>query len=128
MKKLILIFSLLLFCAGLLYSGPITFEGYLEGQYGAVNKADEFDWNMWDSNITFEGRFNTDPVPGTNVFFKFYSDKDNDQYKSGKSALAVLTEGHALFRQEKSGLGFEIHIIHPSREVDTGWMARCWTS
>jgi len=120
MKKLILIFSLLLFCAGQLYSGPISFEGYLEGQYRAVYKADEFNWNIWDPNITFEGRFNTDPVPGTNVFFKFYSDKDNDQYKSGKSALAVLTEGHALFRQEKTGYGFESILF--TREGGRYWL------
>jgi hypothetical protein len=120
MKKIIITISLLLFITGILNCGPITFEGYLEGQFGTVYEADEFDWNIWDPNITFEGRFNTNPYPGTNVFFKFYSDKDNDEYKSGKSALAVLTEGHTSFRNEKSGLGFETVLF--TREGGRYWL------
>ncbi len=120
MKQIILMINMLILLTGFLYSEPIAFEGYLEGQYRAVAEADEFDWNIWDANITFEGRFNTNPYPGTNVFFKFYSDKDNDEYKSGKSTLAVLTEGHASFRQEKSVLGFETVLF--TREGGRYWL------
>jgi hypothetical protein len=120
MKKLTGFLFIFLLFSHFLGSAPILFEGYVEGQYGSVYEADEFDWNIWDANIIFEGRFSSNPYPGSDVYFKFYSDKDNDEYKSGKSALAVLTEGHVSFRQEKQILGFESILF--TREGGRYWL------
>ncbi|MCF7918837.1 MAG: hypothetical protein K9N06_02865 [Candidatus Cloacimonetes bacterium] len=121
MKKKIIILMITLSLAFLsLQAAPLRFEGYLEGQYGANQQADEFKWNIWDPNIYFEARFNSSPMPGTDMFFKFYSDKDNPEYQSGKSALAVLTEGHVSFRQEMSVVGMETNLF--TREGGRYWL------
>ena len=119
-KRIILIIGLQIFLVSLLAETGLNFEGYLEASYGANYEADEFEWNIWDPNINFEGRFWSNPYPGSNVYFKFYSDKDNDTYKEGNSSLAVLTEGHASYKLDNNGFGFESILF--TREGGRYWL------
>jgi hypothetical protein len=105
MKKIILI-SVLFLVTGFLFS-QIRMEGFYEAQFGRSFESDQFEWNIWDPNFYLETRFYANPIQNTDLFFKFYSNKDNDNYKfSSKNAEAVMSEGHISFRQEKKGYGF----------------------
>ena len=52
------------------------------------------------------------PVPNSNLYFKFYSDKDNDNYKNQSGNMeAIFSEAHMEFYQEKKGYGFKSNLF-----------------
>ena len=119
-RRFLILFLFTILGGCLLNSLPLKYEGYFQGEYGSVYDSDEFKWNIWDANIYFENRFYSDPLPGTNAYLKFYSDKENGEYKSGDLPVAILTEGHISFRQEKNRVGLESVLF--TRESGRYWL------
>jgi len=119
MKNKIIIALILFLFLNLLFS-QIKMEGFFEGQLGKNYESDFFKWNTWDPNFYLETRFYGSPVANSNFYFKFYSDKDNDNYKfTSFNSEAVFTEGHIDFRQEKNGNGFSTTLF--TRESGHYW-------
>jgi len=105
-KRLILIILIILNLITILLANNLRIEGYFDAQFGRNLENDEFEWNMWDPNIYLETKLFGNPFPNSDIYFKFNSDKDWDYYKVTGNQLAIFSEGHVGFRQEKSGYGF----------------------
>lgn len=95
----------------------INMEGLYEGQFGKTQKSDAFEWNMWDPNYYLETRLFGNPVNNSDFYIKFYADRD---YAQSEQALAVFSEGHISFRQEKNGNGFNATLF--TRESRHYWL------
>ena len=78
----------------------INMQGFHESQFGKTYESDSFKWNMWDPNFYFETRLYANPIENSNLYIKFYPDKD---YEQGTRSLAVLSEAHVEFRQDNDG-------------------------
>lgn len=117
-KRLIFI---LLFCVlGGLLLAQIKLEGYLEGSFGKTYDNDIYEWNTWDPNFYLESRIIANPVANSEMYLKFYSDKDNDYYRYDSfNSEAVFTEGHISYRQEGNNKGFSATLF--SRESGHYW-------
>ena len=113
MKKIILIYFLL-FSVGL---PSISMEGIYESQFGKTYESDAFEWNMWDPNYYLETRLYGNPIHNSDFYIKFYADKD---YTKSEQALAVLSEGHISFRQDKNDNGFSTTLF--TRESRHYWL------
>jgi len=92
-------------------------EGFYEGQYGRSYESDVFDWNIWEPNLYLETRLYGEPVKNSNLYIKFYSDKD---YSNGEQPLTVLSEGHIAFQGDKNGNGFRTTFF--TRESRHYWL------
>ena len=98
----------------------VRMEGFFQGEFGKTNESDQFEWNMWDPNYFLETRFYANPIANSNLFFKFYSDKDNNEYKNNsKNAEAVMSEAHVEYRQETKGYGYNAKVFF--RESGPFW-------
>ena len=95
----------------------ISMEGIYEGQFGKTYESDAFEWNMWDPNYCLETRLYGNPIHNSDFYIKFYADKD---YTQSEQALAVLSEGHISFRQEKNYNGFSTTLF--TRESRHYWL------
>jgi hypothetical protein len=113
MKEIILLY-LLLFSVGL---PSISMEGIYEGQFGKTYESDAFEWNMWDTNYYLETRLYGNPIHNSDFYIKFYADKD---YAQSEQALAVFSEGHIGFRQDKDENGFSTILF--TRESRHYWL------
>ena len=113
MKKILILF--LAHLSVLLCS--INMEGFYEGQFGKTYESDAFEWNMWDPNFYLETRLYGNPIDNSDFYIKFYADKD---YEQSQQPLAVLSEGHISFRQDKNGNGFSATLF--TRESKHYWL------
>ena len=52
-------------------------QGFHESQFGKSYESESFKWNMWDPNFYFETRLYASPIENSNLYIKFYPDKDN---------------------------------------------------
>ncbi len=110
-----------LFLLSLLFStfalSAINMEGYFESQFGKTYESDAFEWNMWDPNFYVETRLFGNPVSNSDFYLKFYAEKD---YNEAENPLAVFSEGHISFRQDKDGNGFSTTFF--TRESNHYWL------
>ena len=111
MKIIIVLIS---FQSTFLYA--INMQGFYEGQFGKSYESDIFEWNMWEPNFYLETRMFGSPIDDTHYYFKFYTYKD---YEINRP-VAVFSEGHVGFRQDKNGNGFQTILF--SRESQHYWL------
>ena len=92
-------------------------EGIYEGQFGKTYESDAFEWNMWDPNYYLETRLYGNPINNSDFYIKLYTDKD---YDKSTQPLAVFSEGHISFRQDRNGTGFSTTLF--TRESRHYWL------
>ena len=95
----------------------INMEGFYEGQFGKTYESDAFEWNMWDPNFYLETRLYGNPINNSDFYIKFYANKD---YEEGGRPLAILSEGHIGFRQDRNNSGFSATLF--TRESKYFWL------
>ncbi len=105
MKKLLIIFILLIQLA---VFAQVRMEGFYDLNFGKSYNSGDFKYNFWDPNYYFETRFYANPIHNSSLFFKFYSDRDNNNYYNvSHRQEAVFAEANISFSQEKNGYGFK---------------------
>ena len=109
-------YYLLLLQFSLLFSN-IYLNGFYEGQFGKAYESDVFAWNMWDPNFYLESRLHGSPTEKSDFYLKFYS---SNNYQLSERPLAVLSEGHIGFKDEKNGVGFKAVLF--TRESQHYWI------
>lgn len=114
----VLVFAVLF--VGKIFAGQLQMQGYFSAEFGKNLENDQFDWNMWDPNIYLETKLYGQPLPSSDLYLKFYNDKDWDYYKWSGYSLAVFSEGHIGFRQEKNNYGFSSKLFF--RESGDYWL------
>ena len=100
----------------LLQADNINMEGYLEGQFWRTFNSENFEWDMPTPKFLVETRFHGSPIANTNYYFKFYAESD---YYENDRPLALFSEGHINFKQEKNGKGFSTTLF--TRENGNYW-------
>lgn len=103
-----------------LFAGQMQMQGYFSAEFGKNLENDQFNWNMWDPNIYLETKLYGQPLPNSDIYFKLYNEKDWEYYKQSGNSLAVFSEGHVGFRQEKNNYGFSSKLF--MRESGDYWL------
>ena len=120
MKNFVFLSLLLTLLFYSLSAGQMQMQGYFNAEFGKNLENDQFEWNMWDPNIYLETKLFGQPLPNSDIYLKFYNDKDWDYYKWSGNSLAVFSEGHIGFRQEKNNYGFSSKLF--MRESGDYWL------
>ncbi|MBS3767626.1 MAG: hypothetical protein KGY75_05865 [Candidatus Cloacimonetes bacterium] len=111
---------LLLLFVTISQAADLHLEGYLEGNFAARYESESFNWNMWDPEAKVELRFWSNPIQNTDFYMKLYNDKWDADGTHLLNSVAVFSEGHISYQQEKNGLGFKSILF--SRENNHYWL------
>ena len=110
MKKIIFLLGLLI-VNSILFS-QVKMEGFYDLSLGKSYDSGDFKYNLWDPNYYFETRFYANPITNSSIFFKFYADKDNNNYYNvSHRTEGVLSEANISFTQQKKGYGFRTTLF-----------------
>ncbi len=109
MKLNILIFILLMTLIPLV--AQVRVEGNMEGQFGATQTANYFNWNMWDPNFNIETRFYANPAANTEAYMKLYAEKYDKSNTLLQNTELVMTEAHIKYRTEAKSRGMGVALF-----------------